>query len=57
MNDDKTVRECLQDLEKEYEATRQAWNASDSHNERITLSERLNEIRETQYQVSENDER
>lgn len=53
MDNDKTVRERLQDLEKDYEETRQAWNATDSHEKRLALSERLNEIRETQYQVAE----
>lgn len=53
MDDKKTTREHLQDLEKEYEETRQAWNASDSHKERLALSEKLNEIREDQYRVAE----
>ena len=58
MEDDKTTRERLQELEKEYEETRQAWNATDDHAKRIALSERMNEIRETQYSVAEeNDER
>ena len=56
MDDKKTTREHLQDLEKEYEETRLAWNATDSHKARLALSERLNEIREEQHEIAENDE-
>ncbi len=57
MDNKKTVRERMQDLAAEYEETRQAWNATNDHEKRIELSDRMNEIRETQYQVAENDER
>ena len=57
MDDKTTTRERLQDLEKEYEETRQAWNATDDHKKRIELSARLNEIREEQHEIAENDNR
>ena len=50
--DDKTTRVRLQDLEAEYEEARQEWNATNDHEKRIELSDRMNEIRETQYDIA-----
>lgn len=43
-------REKLQKLESQYEAARQAWNATTDQKERDRLSEIMSEIRQEQYE-------